>query len=43
MECAYITEALNASGGAIAATAKLLGLQRTTLIEKMRRLQIGTA
>jgi transcriptional regulator of acetoin/glycerol metabolism len=32
-----------ASGGAIAATAKLLGLQRTTLIEKMRRSQIGTA
>jgi DNA-binding NtrC family response regulator len=43
MESAYITEALTASGGAIAATAKLLGLQRTTLIEKMRRLQIGTA
>jgi DNA-binding NtrC family response regulator len=43
MECAYINEALSASGGAIAATAKLLGLQRTTLIEKMRRLQIGTA
>jgi DNA-binding NtrC family response regulator len=43
MESHYITEALNASGGAIAATAKLLGLQRTTLIEKMRRLQIGTA
>ena len=34
MESAYITEALNASGGAIAATAKLLGLQRTTLDRK---------
>ena len=42
LEHAYITEALTASGGAVAATAKLLGLQRTTLIEKMRRLQIGT-
>nr|WP_310522086.1 sigma-54 dependent transcriptional regulator [Polymorphobacter sp.] len=43
LEHAYITEALTASGGAVAATAKRLGLQRTTLIEKMRRLQIGTA
>ena len=41
MEHAYITEALQASGGAIAASAKRLGLQRTTLIEKMRRLQIA--
>ena len=40
MEQAYIIEALQASGGAIAASAKRLGLQRTTLIEKMRRLQI---
>jgi DNA-binding NtrC family response regulator len=43
LEHAYITEALTASGGAVAATAKLLGLQRTTLIEKMRRHQIGPA
>jgi DNA-binding NtrC family response regulator len=43
LESHYIQDALSASGGAIAATAKLLGLQRTTLIEKMRRLQIGTA
>jgi DNA-binding NtrC family response regulator len=43
LELAYITEALTASGGGVAATAKLLGLQRTTLIEKMRRMQIGTA
>ena len=40
LEQAYIVEALAASGGAIAASAKRLGLQRTTLIEKMRRLQI---
>jgi DNA-binding NtrC family response regulator len=43
LESHYIQDALSASGGAIAATAKLLGLQRTTLIEKMRRLQIGAA
>lgn len=43
LEIAYITEALTASGGAVAATAKLLGLQRTTLIEKMRRLHINAA
>ena len=46
LEQAYIVAALRASGGTIAATAKRLGLQRTTLIEKMRRFQIaahGTA
>lgn len=42
LEHAYITEALQASGGAIAMSAKRLGLQRTTLIEKMRRLHIST-
>jgi DNA-binding NtrC family response regulator len=40
LECAYIREALAISGGTIARTARLLGLQRTTLIEKMRRLHI---
>jgi DNA-binding NtrC family response regulator len=43
LEHAYITAALHASGGAIAASAKRLGLQRTTLIEKMRRLHISTS
>ena len=43
LESAYITAALTASGGAIAASAKLLGMQRTTLIEKMRRLHIAAA
>ena len=46
LEQAYIVAALQASGGTIATTAKRLGLQRTTLIEKMRRFQIlpsGTA
>ena len=42
LEHACITEALHASGGAIGASAKRLGLQRTTLIEKMRRFHIGT-
>ncbi|OYU15083.1 MAG: sigma-54-dependent Fis family transcriptional regulator [Alphaproteobacteria bacterium PA4] len=41
LEQAYIEAALKASGGAITASARLLGLQRTTLIEKMRRLHIG--
>ena len=40
LELAYIREALVLSGGTIARSARLLGLQRTTLIEKMRRLQI---
>jgi DNA-binding NtrC family response regulator len=40
LEQAYIREALALSGGTIAHSARLLGLQRTTLIEKMRRLQI---
>lgn len=40
VERAYIREALAISGGAIARTARLLGLQRTTLIEKMRRFEI---
>lgn len=43
LEQAYIREALALSGGTIARCARLLGLQRTTLIEKMRRLQIAVA
>lgn len=41
LELAYIREALAMTGGTIAQSARLLGLQRTTLIEKMRRLQLG--
>jgi DNA-binding NtrC family response regulator len=37
LEISYIREALVLTGGTIARTARLLGLQRTTLIEKMRR------
>lgn len=40
LERAYIREALALSGGTIARSARLLGLQRTTLIEKMRRLDM---
>ncbi|WP_274603728.1 helix-turn-helix domain-containing protein, partial [Polymorphobacter multimanifer] len=40
LEQAYIRAALSACGGTIAGSARLLGLQRTTLIEKMRRLHI---
>ncbi len=40
LEQAYIRAALAACGGTISGSARLLGLQRTTLIEKMRRLQI---
>lgn len=40
LEDAYIRAALQATGSTIAASARLLGLQRTTLIEKMRRLHI---
>ena len=37
-EAAFIEEALAASGGTIARSARLLGLKRTTLVEKMRRM-----
>lgn len=43
LEQAYIREALALSGGTIARCARLLGLQRTTLIEKMRRMHIAVA
>ena len=41
IESAYIREALTRSGGVVAATARLLGLRRTTLVEKMRRHDLG--
>jgi DNA-binding NtrC family response regulator len=40
LEQAYIRDALGRTAGGIAGSARLLGLRRTTLIEKMRRLQI---
>lgn len=40
VEQAYICDALGRTSGGVAESARLLGLRRTTLIEKMRRLQI---
>ena len=37
IEYRYISEALRVSDGVVADAARLLSLQRTTLIEKMRR------
>ncbi len=42
LERAYIRAALEQTGGTISHTARLLRLQRTTLIEKMRRLEIDS-
>ncbi len=41
VEQAYICDALGRTSGGVAESARLLGLRRTTLIEKMRRLQIS--
>ena len=37
VERSLIVQALDLSGGVVAQAAKLLGLQRTTLVEKMRK------
>jgi sigma-54 specific flagellar transcriptional regulator A len=37
IECRYINEALKLAGGVVAEAARSLSLQRTTLIEKMRK------
>ena len=37
VERSLIVQALDLSGGVVARAAKLLGLQRTTLVEKMRK------
>jgi DNA-binding NtrC family response regulator len=42
-ETAIIQQALAASGGTIAQSARLLGLKRTTLVEKMRRMGLAGA
>ncbi|MFN3944687.1 MAG: sigma-54 interaction domain-containing protein [Allosphingosinicella sp.] len=39
----YIEEALNRTGGIVAEAARLLSLQRTTLIEKMRKYDLARA
>jgi sigma-54 specific flagellar transcriptional regulator A len=43
IEQRYIEEALTASGGVIADAARMLSLQRTTLIEKMRKYEVRVA
>ncbi len=40
VEQSYIERALDCSAGGVAESARMLGLRRTTLIEKMRRLNI---
>ncbi len=40
IEQSFIRDALDRTAGGVAESARLLGLRRTTLIEKMRRLQI---
>ena len=40
IEADFIKEALVQTSQSVSATARLLGLQRTTLIEKMRKLGI---
>jgi sigma-54 dependent transcriptional regulator, flagellar regulatory protein len=42
-EAALIAQALEASGGTIAQSARLLGVKRTTLVEKMKRMGLKAA
>jgi DNA-binding NtrC family response regulator len=42
-EAALIAQALAASGGTIAQSARMLGLKRTTLVEKMKRMGLRAA
>ena len=43
IEQRYIEEALNLAGGVVADAARMLSLQRTTLIEKMRKYEVNAA
>jgi sigma-54 specific flagellar transcriptional regulator A len=43
IERRYIEQALTVSGGVIADAARMLSLQRTTLIEKMRKYEMKAA
>jgi DNA-binding NtrC family response regulator len=43
IEHGLIREALERSGGTVAQAARLLGLRRTTLVEKLRKFGISTA
>ncbi len=42
-EAAIIRQALEASGGTVAKSARMLGLKRTTLVEKMKRMGLAGA
>ena len=42
LEVNYILQALDKQEGVVARAAELLGMRRTTLVEKMRKYQIGT-
>ena len=42
IETRLIAQALERSGGTVAQAARLLGLRRTTLVEKLRKLGIAT-
>lgn len=42
-EAALISEALSANGGTIAHSARMLGMKRTTLVEKMKRMGLKAA
>ncbi len=41
IEESLIRQALERSGGIVAQAARLLGLRRTTLVEKLRKFDIG--
>jgi sigma-54 dependent transcriptional regulator, flagellar regulatory protein len=43
LERRLIAKALEASGGTVAQAARLLGLRRTTLVEKLRKYDLGSA
>jgi sigma-54 specific flagellar transcriptional regulator A len=43
IERALIEQALASANGTVAHAARLLNLRRTTLVEKLRKLGIGTA
>lgn len=43
IERVYLEEALQQSDGVVAKAANLLGMQRTTLVEKMKKLEVGRA
>ena len=41
LEQQYIREALDRAEGTVAGAARLLGMQRTTLVEKLKKYRLG--